>query len=125
MTTTLRTLAAHALVLAAAFAPAAWADSVLDFTLENRTGYTLTEVYMSPAKKDNWGRQLLKAPLKDGGNLKLAAPATAKVQAYDLKAVYKDGSGSPVWYDLKPSTFNRLTLKWDKAKNKTVAVKHK
>jgi hypothetical protein len=113
------------ILIAAAFAPAAWADSVLDFTLENRTGYTLKEVYVSPSKKDNWGKQILKAPLKDGANLKLNAPGTAKTQSYDLKAVYMDGAGSPVWYDLEPSKFSRLTLKWDKAKNKTVAVKHR
>ncbi len=125
MNKTLRRLVAPALFLSASFAPSAGAESLLDFTLENRTGYTLTEIYMSPARKDHWGRQLLKAPLRDGGDFKLAAPATARVQSYDLKAVYKDGSGAPVWYDLKPATFSRLTLKWDKAKNKTVAVKHK
>jgi len=124
--TTLRTATASLAFLAAsAFAPAAIADSDLDFVLENRTGYTLSEVYMSPTRKDNWGKQILKAPLKDGANLNLKAPATAKVQSYDLKAVYMDGKGAPIWYDLKPSTFSRLTLKWDKAKNKTVAVKHR
>ncbi len=115
-----------ALLAAAAFSNAAMAaNEMLDFTLENRTGYTIKEIYMSPTKKDNWGKQILKNPLKDGANLKLNAPATAKVQAYDLKAVYADGAGSPVWYDLKPAQFTRLELKWDKAKNKTVAVKHR
>lgn len=109
----------------AAFVPAASAQSDLDFSIENATGYTITELYMSPSKKDNWGKQILSSPLKNGEKRKIVFKSTAKVQAYDLKAVYADGAGSPVWYNLDPSTFARLTLKWDKAKNKSVVVKHR
>ena len=66
---------------------------------------------------------MLSSPLKNGDKRKIVFKPQAKVQAYDLKAVYADGAGSPVWYDLNPSNFSKLTLKWDKAKNKTVAVK--
>ena len=27
-----------------------------DFTLVNRTGYAINEVFISPTQKDNWGR---------------------------------------------------------------------
>jgi hypothetical protein len=122
--TLLRHIAAPmALAAAGLFAPAAFAESDLDFAIENATGYTISEIYMSPSKKDNWGKQVLSSPLKNGEKRKLVFKSTAKVQAYDLKAVYSDGAGSPVWYDLNPSNFSKLTLKWDKAKNKTVAVK--
>ena len=30
-----------------------------DFTLVNRTGYDISEVYISPANKNNWGRDRL------------------------------------------------------------------
>ena len=120
----LRQLAAPlALAAAAILAPNAYADSDLDFAIENATGYTIKEVYLSPTKKDNWGKQVLSSPLKNGEKRKIVFKSTAKVQAYDLKAVYADGGGSPVWYDLNPANFSKLTLKWDKAKNKTVAVK--
>ena len=121
---TLRLLAAPlALAAAAAFAPSASAESVLDFKLQNRTGYTLKEVYISPSKKDNWGNAVNKGPIKDGGNMNVKWKSAAKAQSYDLKAVYADGAGSPVWYDLDPTKFSTLTLKWDKEKKKTVAVK--
>jgi hypothetical protein len=112
-----------ALAAAAAFAPPAFADSVLDFKLENRTGYTLKEVYISPSKKDNWGKVVNKNPIKDGGHMNVKWKSAATSQSYDLKAVYADGAGSPVWYDLDPTKFSTLTLKWDKEKKKTVAVK--
>ena len=112
-------------VAALLLAPAAWADNVLDFKLENRTGYTLKEVYISPSKKDNWGKVINKNPIKDGGNMSVKWKDAAKAQSYDIKAVYADGGGSPVWYDLDPTTFSTLTLKWDKEKKKTVAVKHR
>jgi hypothetical protein len=120
----IRRLAAPLAFLAAAsFAPAASAQSDLDFAIENATGYTISEIYLSPNKKDNWGKQVLSSPLKNGEKRKIVFKPTAKVQAYDLKAVYADGAGSPVWYDLNPANFSKLTLKWDKSKNKTVAVK--
>jgi hypothetical protein len=118
-----RLTAPLALATAVAFAPAASADSVLDFKLENRTGYTLKEVYISASKKDNWGNVINKNPIKDGGNMTVKWRSTAKAQTYDLKAVYADGAGSPIWYDLDPTKFSTLTLKWDKEKKKTVAVK--
>jgi hypothetical protein len=121
----LRRLTAPLAVAALLFAPLASAQTPLDFTLENRTGYTLKEIYISPSKKDNWGNVINKSPIKDGADYAMKAKATAKVQKYDLKAVYADGAGSPVWYDLDPTQFSRLTLKWDKEKKKTVAVKHR
>jgi hypothetical protein len=122
-----RTLTAGlALVASLGFAGSSLADNAaLDFKLENRTGYTLKELYISPSAKDNWGKNILKGPLKDKANLNIKWKETAKAQTYDLKAVYADNGKSPVWKDLDPTTFSRLELKWDKAKDKTVAVKHR
>src|SRR5262245_54750179 len=95
----LRKFAAPLAFLAAfSFVPVASADSDLDFTIDNQTGYAISEIYMSPSKKDNWGKQVLSSPLKNGEKRKIVFKSTAKVQAYDLKAVYADGAGSPVWY---------------------------
>jgi hypothetical protein len=121
----LRRYTAPLAVAALLFTPAALAESVLDFKLENKTGYTLKEVYISASKKDNWGKVVNKSPIKDGGTMNVKWKDAAKAQSYDLKAVYADGAGTPVWYDLDPSTFSTLTLKWDKEKKKTVAVKHR
>jgi hypothetical protein len=121
----LRRCTAPLAVAALLFTPAALAESVLDFKLENKTGYTLKEVYISASKKDNWGKVINKSPIKDGASMNVKWKDAAKAQTYDIKAVYADGAGSPVWYDLDPTTFSRLTLKWDKDKQKTVAQKHR
>ena len=120
----IRRLTAPLAVAAMLFAPASMAQSDLDFSIDNQTGYTIKEIYLSPSKKDTWGKQVLSSPIKNGDQRKIVFKGTAKAQAYDLKAVYADG-GAPVWYDLNPANFSKLTLKWDKAKGKTVVVKHR
>jgi len=116
---------AGALLLASAFlAPAAQADSNMDFTVENQTGFTLTELYVSPNKKDSWGKNILKSPMKDNETRKITFKPTAKIQSYDIRAVYADG-GKPVWYDIEPANISKVTLKWDKQARKTILVKHR
>jgi len=104
--------------------PLAYAESNLDFSIENQTGHTINELYLSPTRKDNWGRQVLSSPLKNGDTRKLSFKSTARTQSYDLKAVYNDG-GSPVWYSLEPATFSKVTLKWNKQTRKTTLQKHR
>ena len=65
-------------VAALLFAPAASAESVLDFKLENKTGYTIKEIYISPSKKDNWGKVVNKSPIKDGGTMNVKWKGAAK-----------------------------------------------
>ena len=118
-------LAGATLLLAGALlAPAAIADSDMDFTIENQTGFTIKELYVSPHKKDTWGKQILKSPMKDGDTRKITFKPTAKIQSYDLKAVYADG-GKPVWSDIEPANISKVTLKWDKQARKTILVKHR
>ena len=65
-------LAGATLLLAGALlAPAASAESDMDFTIENQTGFTIKELYVSPSKKDKWGKQILKSPMKDGDTRKI------------------------------------------------------
>ena len=59
--------------LASAILFTASAQSDLDFVIENSTGYTISEVYMSPTKRDNWGKQILSSPLKNGEKRKIVA----------------------------------------------------
>lgn len=116
---------AAALAVSAAFLPVpALAESNMDFAIENNTGHMIKELYLSPSRKDNWGRQVLSAPMKNGETRKLSFKPTARAQSYDLKAVYGDG-GSPVWYNLEPATFSKVTLRWDKEKRKTMLTKHR
>lgn len=122
---TLRQFAKHVLFLLIVLAaPLASAQSVLDFTIENQTGFTFKELYISASDKDDWGKNLLSSPLKDGASKKMKAKPTAKVTMYDLRAVYADGK-AVVWKELEPSKFARVTLKWNKETGKTSLTKHR
>jgi hypothetical protein len=112
------------LLAGALFAPAVQADSLLDFSVENQTGFTLKELYVSPGKKDTWGKNILKSPMKDGDTRKISFKPHAKIQSYDVMAVYADG-GKPIWYDIEPANISKVTLKWDKQARKTILVKHR
>lgn len=121
----LRQVAKHFLfILLVLAAPLASAQSVLDFTIENQTGFTFKELYISASDKDDWGKNLLGKPLKDGESKKMKAKPTAKVTTYDLRAVYADGK-AVVWKELEPAKFARVTLKWNKETGKTSLTKHR
>ncbi|QJR13980.1 hypothetical protein [Usitatibacter palustris] len=114
-----------ALAAGLGFAGSTFAENAaLDFKLVNKTGYTIEKVYISPSKKDSWGKPINAKPIKNGDHLNVKWKDAAKAQDYDLRAVYKDG-GAPVWKSLDPTTFSTLTLKWDKKADKTVAVKER
>jgi hypothetical protein len=84
-----RTLLA-ASALAAAFAAAAHAQGV-SFTLDNRSGQPLRELYVTPAGDANWGRNRLA-----GGAIMSGQSQTMRLSdaacVYDLRAVYGNSS---------------------------------
>ena len=53
-----RWLPLSAIALAAAMLPAAASANDADFTLVNKTGYVIDEVYVSPASATKWGNDI-------------------------------------------------------------------
>src|SRR3984893_16143689 len=47
------------LVILSLIPSAAYADSALDFVLVNDTGYTIDKVFVSPAKIEEWGEDVM------------------------------------------------------------------
>lgn len=122
---TLRQFSRYVLFVAMVLvAPFASAQSVLDFTIENQTGFTFKELYISASNKDDWGKNLLSSPLKDGASKKMKANPKATATVYDMRAVYSDGK-AVVWKEIEPAKFARLTLKWNKETGKTSITKHR
>lgn len=67
-----------------------------DFTVENRTGATITHLYVSPSSQRAWGPdQLGSDVLADGGNVSLHFnPSTYRGQCqFDIK-ITRDGTDS-------------------------------
>lgn len=97
-------------------------NAARDFVVENATGYTIDALYVSPTRKDSWGRQLLSRSLKDGESRKIVFKPSNKVTIYDLRAEYADGDKAE-WRSLDVTTFSRLTIKWNAKTGKSSVVK--
>ena len=62
---------------------------IQNFTLVNKTGYELDQVYVSPAASKNWHEDILgQDTLADGQNAKITFAPENEICKYDLKVVY-------------------------------------
>jgi hypothetical protein len=97
---------------------------VFDFTVVNKTGYTIDAIYVSPADDNDWGEDVLgEDQLPNGKSFEIKFDATYEklllafgVDKYDLRAEFSDGAEDE-YYDLKLEDINTLTLTVDKKGN--------
>ena len=93
----------------------------LDFTLINSTGYGIKEIYIGPSSQDDWGKNIIKKPLKDGEKLDITFHPEAAAVKWDVKIVWVD-PGNPVqWLGLKLTEIKTLQLFYDEKTDKTSA----
>ena len=75
------------------------ADGRQNFSLENRTGYKISEVYVSPRKASSWEEDVLgEDELANEGTVAIRFSRSDKSCNWDLKVVYDDGDTSE-WED--------------------------
>ncbi len=85
-----------------------------DFTLVNRTGYALNEVFISPTKMDNWGSDRLgKSQLANGASRKFKFGDT-KHCVQDIKVVFADDGSEVEWEGLDLCELDKITLKYNR-----------
>lgn len=99
-------------------------NAELDFTLVNKTGYAIKEVSVGPTSTDQWtaDMEILKGrSFADGATMEVEFSPKAKAAKWDVKVEWADGSGSVEWLDLDLTTIEKLTLKYNKATDKTTA----
>ena len=95
------------------FAGAAWAGDA-DFTLVNKTGYTLREVYISPSNKEAWGRDRMGEGYLDNGKSRLFKFSDKSSCKQDLKVVFDDDDSSVIWEEFDLCELNKITLKYNR-----------
>ena len=94
----------------------------LDFTLVNKTGLTIEEVYVSPSKDDEWGEDVMgKDVLKNNGSVDITFSRKETTCKWDLKVVDSD-KDSVEWTDLDLCKANEITLKYE-GKHPTAIIK--
>lgn len=85
-----------------------------DFTLLNRTGYTLREVYLSPSHKSSWGNDRMGQGYLDNGKSRLFRFADKSSCKQDLKVVFDDDESEVIWEDFDLCEINKITLKYNR-----------
>ena len=96
----------------------------LDFTIVNKTGYNIKEVLVGPSATKEWSddMEILKGRnFADGANLDVKFHPNTTAAKWDVKVEWADGSGSEEWLNLDLTKIEKVTLKYDKASDKTTA----
>lgn len=116
-------LTATAMLLVIATTPA-FAKSDETLTIENRTGYTIAEVYLAPATSDNWEEDLLgKDTLDTNTSFDVDMSQSADTCKWDLRAVYDDKSAAK-WRNIDLCKISSITLYYN-AKTNVTSAKYK
>ena len=109
--------------ITASFHSAQAAEAKQDFTLVNKTGYEIKEVYVSPSKSDDWEEDVLgKDTLSDGDSWRIKFHRNTRTCKWDLKVVYTDDDSDAVWNNIDLCSIDKITIKYNRKSNTTSAV---
>ena len=93
-----------------------------DFTLVNRTGYTVSHVYVSAASTNSWEEDVLgESTLEDGDHVNIKFENGGRGCIYDLKVVYDDGDSS-AWGKINLCETSKISIYWNRKAGTTRAV---
>jgi hypothetical protein len=93
-----------------------------DFTLVNKTGYIIDQVYASPSSANNWLNDVLgQDVLGDGESAKIEFSADNEICKYDLKVIYDDKE-EVEWDNIDLCQEERVTIHWNKNTGETSAT---
>ena len=109
---------AAALALASTTAFAADAD----FTLTNRTGLTIRELYVSPAKRSQWGRDRLGDGVLEQARSRHMKFGETAICKQDIKVVFEDDTPDAVWENVDLCEIEKITLRYDRKTRRVSAT---
>ena len=105
-----------------ALSPAAAQEAKQNFTLINKTGYELKELYVGPTASEDWGPDIMgDSVIGNGQSVNVRFSPRAKTCQWDLKVVYSVDDSSAVWSDINLCEVEKVTIRWDKNNNVTRA----
>ena len=113
---------AAAATAAILLAPAMAAAGDQDFTLRNRTGYTIDQVYVSSANTNSWEEDVLgKDTLANGESWEIEFARSEDECSWDLKVVYDDGETAE-WGGVNLCATSTISLHYDHESGRTWAT---
>ncbi|MEW6507721.1 MAG: hypothetical protein AB1432_08260 [Bacteroidota bacterium] len=91
-------------------------DSKQDFTLNNATGLSIDQLYISPCNVDEWQEDVLGVEiLADGESCKISFHPSTEECKFDLKIIDAEGD-EIIWEDLNLCEIFEVTLYWKDSK---------
>lgn len=92
----MRSLIYSAFAAMIALAPVpAFSQAQQNFTLVNRSGAQVDEVYVSPSSSNNWGRDILgEGVMPSGTRRNITFPQRTRACEFDLRVVFANGRRS-------------------------------
>ena len=95
-----------------------------DFTMVNKTGYSIREVYISAANRNAWGRDRLgeNATLENHKSRLFKFRDRASCNQ-DIKVVFDSNDTEVTWEDIDLCEVNKLTLKYNARTKEVSAIK--
>jgi hypothetical protein len=93
----------------------------LDFSLVNKTGYGIKEVYVAPHSTDTWSENLSSSPLENGETLNISFNEGAKAAKWDIKIVWVDEGAPVVWMNCRLSEISKFILHYNRDTDETSA----
>ncbi len=100
------------------------AASDLDFTIVNKTGYAIREIYIAPSSQEEWtedDKNVLPRSLKDEESVDITFSPKATAAKWDLKIVWVDGGDAVEWLGFDLTEISKITLFYDEKSEKTTA----
>lgn len=93
-----------------------------DFTLVNKTGYQIEQVFVSASTSENWGKDVLGQNVLDADETaKITFPDNTTGCKFDLKVIYAD-KDTASWKGLDLCSISRVNLFYNRARNTTRAT---
>ena len=101
--------------------PAYAGSDNLDFSLVNKTGYGIKEVYVAPHSSDTWSQNLSSNPLENGETLNISFDEGVKAAQWDIKIVWVDEGAPVVWMNCKLAEISKFILHYNRDSDETSA----
>lgn len=110
-----------AAALAIGGATPALAKGKQNFTLLNNTGYTISEVYVSPTKSSEWEEDIMgRDVLPDGTAVDISFSRKEDACIWDLLVVYDDGEQAE-WNEFNLCTISKIAISYNRKTGDTWA----
>lgn len=105
------TVLAATFVLLMMIAPAASAQGKQDFTLVNKTGLAISEMYIGPNSSDDWGPDILgRDTLPSGQSTDIVFDPRTKAARWDIKLIDEDGK-EHIYYNINLIRIATITVR--------------